>query len=102
MYQFSNYIFILKHFFFLFFSVSSRDERRPVNDVEWKDENLSSVKGDIEYVRPLKISQNQYEDPRKCNLTFAKKKKKKSFLNISKKILIYICKSPYLTIRRII
>lgn len=28
---------------------------------------LPSVKNDLEYVKPLKISQNQYEDPRKCS-----------------------------------
>lgn len=27
---------------------------------------LPSIKGNLEYVKPLKISQNQYEDPRKC------------------------------------
>lgn len=27
---------------------------------------LPSAKGNLEYVKPLKISQNQYEDPRKC------------------------------------
>lgn len=27
---------------------------------------LPSIKSNLEYVKPLKISQNQYEDPRKC------------------------------------
>lgn len=27
---------------------------------------LPSAKGNLEYIKPLKISQNQYEDPRKC------------------------------------
>jgi len=26
---------------------------------------LPSAKGNLEYIKPLKISQNQYEDPRK-------------------------------------
>lgn len=30
---------------------------------------LPTVKGNnLEYVKPLKISQNQYEDPRKCHI----------------------------------
>ncbi|XP_034940467.1 A disintegrin and metalloproteinase with thrombospondin motifs 9 isoform X2 [Chelonus insularis] len=46
-----------------FFVHENDDLEEQTDNLSWKDEIQSNFKGDIEYVRPLKISRNQYEDP---------------------------------------
>ena len=29
----------------------------------WRNEIITNIKGDLEYIRPMKLSRNLYEDP---------------------------------------